>query len=232
VSTLRRVHAATASAWASVRPRTRRGTALAVIAIVGAAAALSVALFVGAAMAWSPYLTFDLDRASNPRAQAAYPLTLAGSATCTGCHASEAAAVAANPHDGVACESCHGTATVHVDASPVPEAPAVAGLRVPENADCARCHAAADGRPATLAVVNPWQHYEPVCLECHDPHTSVAVRPPAVRHPLDDLPPCITCHGPDGFMARTARHPAATTDDAGCLACHGPNRGPARDDDR
>ena len=46
--------------WAAVRPRTRRGAVLATVAIVGGAAAVSVALTVGATMAWSPYV--DLRR--------------------------------------------------------------------------------------------------------------------------------------------------------------------------
>jgi hypothetical protein len=83
----------------------------------------------------------------------------------------------------------------------------------------------------SLKTINPYQHYKPVCLECHDPHTTDATRPPIVMHPLDDLPPCVTCHGPEGFKARNLRHPDATTEDAACLECHGRNRGPARDDD-
>jgi hypothetical protein len=54
--------------WASVKPRTRRGYGIAIAAIVGSAAALSIAMTVALAMAWSPYVTFDLDRQSNPRA--------------------------------------------------------------------------------------------------------------------------------------------------------------------
>ena len=135
-----------------------------------------------------------------------------------------------NPHAGVACESCHGALAEHAEASPVPGSAALA-LAEPTNADCLRCHTAADGKPVSLKTINPFQHYKPVCLECHDPHTTDATRPPVVRHPLDDLPPCVTCHGPDGFKARNQRHPDATTDDAACLECHAPNRGPARDDD-
>lgn len=216
------------SFWASVRPRTRRGAAVAIAAIVGGAAVLSIALTVAASMAWSPYVTFDLDRASNPRAWAANELSFAGSSTCRECHAPQAVALHAAPHNGVACESCHGALAEHAASSP---APGAAAMAEPTNADCLRCHTAAEGKPATLKTIDPWQHYKPVCLECHDPHTTDATRPPVVRHPLDDLPPCITCHGPEGFKARNLRHPDATTNDAACLECHAPNRGPARDDD-
>jgi len=51
-----------------------------------------------------------------------------------------------------------------------------------------------------------------------------------VRHPLDKLPPCLTCHGPEGFKARNQRHPAGTSDDKPCLDCHAAGRGPADDD--
>jgi hypothetical protein len=224
------VAARTAAFWASVRPRTRRGAVVAVAAIAGAAAGLAITLSVAASMAWSPYVTFDLDRGSNPRAWAANELSFAGSATCAECHEREATVAQANPHAGLACESCHGALGEHVASAPTPGTARLA-LAVPTNADCLRCHTAADGRPAAFRTITPTQHFKPVCLECHDPHTTDAMRPPVVRHPLDDLPPCVTCHGPAGFKARNQRHPDATTDDPACLECHAPNRGPARDDD-
>ncbi len=214
--------------WESVRPRTRREAVAATIAIIGGAAVLSVVLVVGAAMAWSPYVTFDMDPGSNPRAWAAKELSCAGSPACAQCHQPQAAEIAANPHEGVSCESCHGPLAEHASSSPEPGVRLA--LATPTNADCLRCHTSATGKPVGLKTIDPWQHYKPVCLECHDPHTTAATRPPVVRHPLDDLPPCITCHGPDGFKARNQRHPDATTDDAACLECHGPNRGPARGD--
>jgi hypothetical protein len=214
--------------WASVRPRTRRGWVVGAAMVLGGAAALSVALTVALAMAWSPYVAWDLDRESNPRAWAARTLSFAGSATCAECHEPQVAEVEANPHAGVSCESCHGALAAHVESSPQGGA-ARSVLAEPENEDCLRCHADAAGKPMQLPRIDPWQHYKPVCLECHDPHTSEAMRPPVVLHPLDDLPPCVTCHGPEGFKARNQRHPDASTDDAACMECHGGNRGPARD---
>ena len=63
--------------WDSVRPRSRRGAVVATVAIVAGAAAVSVALTVGATMAWSPYLTYDIDRESNARDWAHYELAYA-----------------------------------------------------------------------------------------------------------------------------------------------------------
>ena len=216
--------------WASVRPRTRRGAVVAIATIVGGAAVLSVALTVAASMAWSPYLTFDLDRESNPRAWAANTLSFAGSSTCAECHEPQGLAAVAKPHADVACESCHGPLAEHAASSPEPGS-ALIGVEEPTDDDCLRCHAAADGRPVALKTIDQRQHFKPVCLECHDPHTAVAMRPPVVRHPLDDLPPCVVCHGPEGFKARNQRHPDEATNDAACLECHAPNRGPARDND-
>ena len=85
------------------------------------------------------------------------------------------------------------------------------------------------GRPRRQTIV-PGTHYVSSCLECHDPHTGIANRPPVVLHPLENLPPCLTCHGPDGFKARNQRHPAGTEDDNRCLECHAAGRGPTADD--
>ena len=70
-----------------------------------------------------------------------------------------------------------------------------------------------------------------LCDGFADPHTGVANRPPVVLHPLEDLPPCLTCHGPDGFKARNQRHPAGSEDDDRCLECHAAGRGPAERED-
>ena len=78
-----------------------------------------------------------------------------------------------------------------------------------------------------LAVV-PADHYLGQCLACHDPHTGISNPPPVVSHPLERLPVCMTCHGPDGFMARLGRHPEVNESDATCLLCQAPGRGPGR----
>ena len=211
--------------WASIRPRTRRGTRLAAVAILGGAVALSVGLFAGAAMAWSPYLTFSLDRESDARSWAAIDPTFAGAGLCVTCHETEARRASAAAHAGISCESCHWALEAHVLAGEEDAAETVT-IAVPGDDVCSRCHLQAIGRPAGFREIVLSDHYVPVCLQCHDPHTGLANRPPIVEHTLDHLPPCLTCHGPEGFKARNQRHPAGSTDDQPCLDCHAPGRGP------
>jgi hypothetical protein len=212
--------------WASVRPRTRRAALLGAGAIVAAAAGLSIVLFVGATMAWSPYLDFTLHRDVDARSWAALDLTFASSSTCASCHEPQAAKAASRSHAGIGCQSCHGPLLAHVEAGEAADASTVR-VAVPTDEVCTRCHVQAVGRPGTLRQIVTGSHYVSVCLQCHDPHTAVANRPPVVLHPLDDLPPCLTCHGPEGFKARNQRHPTGSADDKPCLDCHAPGRGPA-----
>ena len=210
--------------WASVRPRTRRGAILAVAAIVAGSAVLAVAVVVGAAMAWSPYLETDLHPAANAAMWASQELSFAGGGRCAACHETETARAATAGHANIACESCHGGLLDHVGADTTYASTTIKPA-LPDDSVCIRCHAAATGRPAGLPLITTTDHYVPLCLECHDPHTAIAQRPPVVLHPLADLPACITCHGPDGFKARSQRHPIVEGDEP-CLACHAPGRGP------
>ena len=211
--------------WDSVRPRTRRGAILSALAILAGAAALSVALFIGAAMAWSPYLDFSLHRDVNARAWAALDVQFASaSSTCAGCHANEWTRETSASHAGIGCQSCHGPLAEHVRSGEKAARDTVP-VAVPTDEVCIRCHVAAEGRPVTQQQIVPGEHYVAFCLQCHDPHTGVANPPPVVQHPLDNLPPCLTCHGPEGFKARNQRHPLVQADEA-CLDCHAPGRGP------
>ena len=94
--------------WASVRPRTRRGGILAAVAILGGAAALSIVLFVGIAMAWNPYVDYTLNSDVNARQWAALPLSYTASSTCAKCHAEQQAHLTSASHKGIGCQSCHG----------------------------------------------------------------------------------------------------------------------------
>lgn len=218
-----RVHAS----WASVRPRTRRGAVLGVAAVLGGAAILSAVMFVGAVMAWSPYLDFSLNRDSDARNTAALGETFANTGICSSCHLPEAQKLSQATHKGIGCQSCHGALLAHSLASPGTVAAAAVPVAVPTDAVCVRCHVQAVGRPIAFHQIVPTAHYISACLECHDPHTAIANRPPIVQHPLNNLPPCLTCHGPDGFKQRNQRHPAGSSDDNLCLECHAPGRGPA-----
>lgn len=214
--------------WASVRPRTRRGRVIAVTAVLVGSAVMSVMLYVGVAMAWSPYLEFSLNPEVNARSWAALDISFASSSsTCQQCHEPEATRLAGGSHAGIGCQSCHGPLQAHVEAGEQADSESVT-VAVPTDETCVRCHVATEGRPATQTEIIPVQHYVSTCLACHDPHTAVANRPPVVMHPLQNLPPCLTCHGPEGFKARNQRHPVVTEDEA-CLDCHAAGRGPEAD---
>lgn len=197
---------------------------MAVAAVLGGSALLAVAFLAGAVIAWSPYVQSDVHPDTNPRQWAALEPAFAGAGLCATCHVVEATRLASARHEGIGCESCHGPLRTHALASSATLA-RTANPVVPTDAVCVRCHAAASGRPDGLLQITPGEHYVLRCLQCHDPHTGISHRPPVVLHPLDNLPPCITCHGPDGFKARSQRHPVVT-DDERCLDCHAPGRGP------
>jgi cytochrome c553 len=205
-----------------------------VVGVLAGTAVLSVVLFAGAVMAWSPYLDFTLHRDVDARSWAALEPTYATAAMCTRCHATEFQKATSAKHVGIGCESCHGPLLQHALTSPDVADDSITdgslAIAVPTDDVCVRCHVQADGRPATLLQIVPGEHYVSDCLQCHDPHTGISRRPPIVEHPLANLPPCLTCHGPEGFKTRNQRHPAGSSDDKPCLDCHAPDRGP--DDDR
>jgi cytochrome c554/c'-like protein len=208
-------------AWKTVRPRSRWN----VVGFVVVAGGLSVALF--AAMRLGPVAvdTFTFQPAANAATWRSLVPSYGEVAQCAGCHTTETAKLVDATHVGIGCQSCHGPLGVHALASPGTDA-AAAVVDVPTDELCVRCHAAASGRPTSFRQVVPTDHYTAACLACHDPHSGISRRPPVVEHPLDDLPPCVTCHGPAGFKARNQRHPDVGTDDASCLACHLSGRGP------
>lgn len=209
--------------WRSVRPTTRRGAALGVLLVLGGAGVLAAAFFVGATMAWSPYIDSSVHPDSNPRYWAALEPAYAEPGACTECHAPEAARAATARHAGIGCESCHGPLLDHAQGS---RGTYVATREVvaPTDETCLRCHTSTIGRPAGILQIIPAAHFAPVCLQCHDPHTGISRRPPEVLHTLVNLPPCVTCHGPEGFKARNQRHPVVPEDR--CLDCHAAGRGP------
>ena len=215
------------SLWASVRPRTTRGAMLGAATILLGAAVMAVGMLAAASFVWSPYLDFAANRDSNARQWAAIDMRFADSDGCAACHQPETTKLHAAPHQGNGCQSCHGALLGHAtaEASAATSTAAVrplmaAAVAAPTEATCLRCHLETAGRPGTLKQIVASQHYTAQCLECHDPHSSVAIQPPVVSHPLANLPACLTCHGPDGFKTRNLRHPSGALTDAECLTCH------------
>jgi hypothetical protein len=91
---------------------------------------------------------------------------------------------------------------------------------IPASGICLTCHEATTGRPGDVHQVDPELHYSgSLCLRCHDPHAVLAVAPPNVTHPLEQLPPCITCHAPNGLTKLPSGHELVK--DSVCLSCHG-----------
>ncbi len=212
--------------WQSVRPTTRRGGALGLARIGLAAAAIAIAFYVGTGLVAATYTEFGFHPDADARTWASRQPSFANVALCASCHQTEHARLTSASHAGIGCESCHGALLDHAVAAQG-SPPAIAPIAVPTDELCVKCHVKADGRPASFRQIVPTQHYVATCLQCHDPHTGISRRPPVVSHPLANLPPCLTCHGPEGFKARNQRHPTVATDDATCLACHATGRGPA-----
>lgn len=215
-----------ADLWASVRPRTRRGAAVAAGGIVGGAAVFAVTIYAGLVLS-APYLEVTLQPEANARSWAALKPEFGVSSTCGRCHEPEAAKATTASHEGIGCQSCHGPLLEHTlvaDESPDD----AADLAVPTDELCVSCHVAVVGRPDAVRQIVPADHYVAECLQCHDPHTGISNPPLVVLHPLDRLPACVTCHGPEGFKARNQRHPDVGDRDAECLACHAVGSGPGQ----
>ncbi len=212
------------AAWNRIRPRTRKARVLFALGSLVGLVILSGALFVGGAMAWDPYLQFSVDHSVNEREWAGLEIAYTDVATCAECHEPEHAKLVSATHAKIGCESCHSALAEHVAQGTDASSDTVAEKK-PTEETCHRCHTAAVGRPEGFRDITPSEHYTSDCLACHDPHTGISQRPPVVMHPLDDLPLCITCHGPEGFKARNQRHPEASEDDQGCLECHAAGRG-------
>ena len=211
--------------WDAVRPRTVRGAVLFFVL----AAACSLLIFVGATVASSAVAEYGFRPDVNSAAWRALQPAYGEVALCARCHETQYARLTSATHAGIGCESCHGPQGDHALASPG-TAEAGFDVAVPTDELCVKCHVAVEGRPAGFRQIVPADHYTTACLACHDPHTAISRRPPVVAHPLGNLPPCITCHGPDGFKARSQRHPIVAADDPTCLACHQAGRGPTRTD--
>jgi hypothetical protein len=190
-----------------------------------ACAALFATIAIGGVTAMAVLGSVTGEYGYRPNADAATwalrPAAFAPRIDCARCHSDIRAIATTGRHVDLSCQGCHGPGLAHDTAA----RPATVRLAIPESDRCALCHVATAGRPAFVPLIVPARHFTTACLDCHDPHSGIALRPPVVPHPLTNLPPCITCHGPDGFRARSPRHPTERTEDAVCLACHDLGRG-------
>jgi hypothetical protein len=209
----------TAAALTPTRRPLRRRTWLV------ACAALFATVVIGGVTAMAVLGSVTGEYGFRPNADAAVwatrPLAFAPRIDCFRCHSDVRAVATTGGHVNLSCQGCHGPSAAHDAATD----PRTVQLAIPSSDRCTRCHVATQGKPAFVPLIVPARHYTDACLDCHDPHSGVAIKPPVVPHPLTALPPCITCHGPDGFRARSPRHPTEPTEDAACLACHDRGRG-------
>jgi hypothetical protein len=194
----------------SIVARSRRPALLLIGVVV-----LSTVLGVGAFAASTFYGDYGAPRTpSSIRVWQERALSYTAS-NCHGCHTGAAFEAASRPHAPLLCEACHLPTVDH----PGPIAGVIQALPVATNADCIACHTGFPGRPENLAAIDVERHYAgATCLKCHDPHTSIAIKPLEVKHPLTNLPQCATCHAPLGLKRYPVNHEPAP--DEVCLACH------------
>jgi hypothetical protein len=192
-------------------PRGAKRTALVLVGVM----VLSVAVAAAGFAATSLYGQYGGGRAQdNARSWAIRPVIYSRS-DCRACHEDQNASAAGGPHVSLICEACHVPSPDH----PGPVTGTVVAMDTPSSDLCVTCHAKVPGRPALFPQVDMDQHFLGAdCLRCHDPHTTTAVSPPVVTHPLANLPECITCHAPGRLKRFPEGHQPAP--DRVCLTCH------------
>lgn len=198
----------------AARSRLGRFTRTGALTLV-AIGVVSVALALGAFATATAYGQFGAPRMRASTVSWIERAATYGPANCRACHQTQASIEATAAHAGLICETCHLPTVAHPGTVPG----VIQALPAPTSAVCSTCHAVAAGRPVAFPQVALGDHYPNAeCLRCHDPHTSTAVSPPDVPHPLANLPDCVTCHAPGGLKRfPTGHQPAA---DSVCRSCH------------
>lgn len=88
-----------------------------------------------------------------------------GQAACVECHTDEATARAAGKHAHVHCEACHGALGRHAGD------PEALKPTLPEPRTlCVVCHAANVAKPSAFPQIDPKDHPDGLCTECHLAH--------------------------------------------------------------
>jgi hypothetical protein len=91
--------------------------------------------------------------------------SFAGRQACADCHTDEPAALRADRHAGVGCESCHGALARHA-ADPEKQTPGHPDWKTL----CIGCHFADAAKPAAFPQIVPKDHAEGPCIDCHPAH--------------------------------------------------------------
>lgn len=95
--------------------------------------------------------------------RAALEPVFAGAKACTSCHGEVVEVQNKHEHRLISCESCHSPARAHVKDQDVKTTPF-------SEDRCLRCHSKEPARPSTQKQIDPKDHFEGKCLECHLPH--------------------------------------------------------------
>jgi hypothetical protein len=87
----------------------------------------------------------------------------AGAKACRECHGEVLAVQDKHEHRRISCETCHSPARAHARDPDVKTTPFTED-------HCLRCHSREPARPITQKQIDPKDHFEGKCLECHLPH--------------------------------------------------------------
>lgn len=118
--------------------------------------------------------SYGFHRGASDAEQAALPALFQESEKCAGCHEKQATAWAAEGHQSVTCEACHGPWQAHnnnTKETVVKDASVEA---------CLLCHQQLAARPAAFPQLPGFKEHLTAqeieleegmtCMECHDPH--------------------------------------------------------------
>jgi formate-dependent nitrite reductase cytochrome c552 subunit len=144
------------------------------IALVVALVAIVLGRSAFVPVSWGQYGSY---RAANVPQQMALSPMHGGNASCTTCHDTEPAALAAGPHATLSCESCHAPLAAHVQ-----DDEKIADMPKRKSAElCLQCHSQLDARPSTHPQIVARQHLDEMgvefteesCFDCHSPHAPI-----------------------------------------------------------
>ncbi|MFN8210653.1 MAG: cytochrome c3 family protein [Bacteroidales bacterium] len=98
---------------------------------------------------------------------ASFPAHYAGHAACLDCHQDIEDMKAANKHNGISCETCHGPGLKHAESSEASD------IFKPQGREfCGKCHEKNAARRSDVIKQQDLNTHNPgkSCTECHNPH--------------------------------------------------------------
>lgn len=133
---------------------------------------------------------------------ASQKLNYAGLQACKTCHSSINETLSDSYHKGLACETCHGPASKHIE-SPGKIKPVVPK----ERKNCATCHSYNPSRPTGFPQIITESHNPGIaCIMCHKPHNPILPQPPSK---------CSACHRSIASQKSVSHHAGLK-----CTQCH------------